>query len=109
MTAACKTNSAERKRRTSIKTYIHVNRLRMMANRRDNTDLPVVAVRRGRAGKPKYAHSVQVNGPSTVVYDPEHSLCVGAEVWIEVPANVEVVCNVGKHGDEECGVCEGSS
>jgi hypothetical protein len=92
MTVKYRPVSAETKSGRKLKHYIHVNRNRMFANRAGTAkDLPVIAVRRGRAGKPRYCRKVLINGPSEVVYDTEHPLCSGAQVWIEVPADVEVV------------------
>jgi hypothetical protein len=91
--------SAETKTKRKLKHYIHVNRNRMVANRASLAkDLPVIAVRRGRAGKPRYCRRVVINGPSEVVYDTKHPLCSGAQVWIEVPADVEVI-RIGEEGE----------
>lgn len=82
--------SAKRNLR-KLKTYIHVNRLRLTSNRNETTNLPVIAVRRGRSGKPEYYNRVRIAGPSEVVYDPVNPLCIGAQVWVEVEPGVPVV------------------
>jgi hypothetical protein len=93
-----KARSAERKVR-KVKHYIHVNRLRMLSNRNGETTLPVIAVRRGRSGKPRYYRKVTILGPSQVVYDPEHPLCIGAQVWVESEA--ELICEGEVHDQED--------
>jgi len=47
---------------------------------------PVITVKQGR--KNTYGHSVQILGPSTVVYSPDKPLSCGAKVWIETEAEV---------------------
>ena len=36
----------------------------------------------------RYAHSVEIVGPSKVVYSPDKALSCGAHVWIETYAEV---------------------
>jgi hypothetical protein len=38
----------------------------------------------------RYAHSVRIDGPCVVRYEPDCPLACGARVWIETECNVEV-------------------
>jgi hypothetical protein len=49
---------------------------------------PVLTVKQGQ--KNTYAHSVQILGPSTVIYSPDKPLSCGAKVWIETEAEVVI-------------------
>ena len=49
-----------------MKKYIHVNQHKIRANRKHGTNEPVITVKEGR--KNTYCHSVQILGPSKVVY-----------------------------------------
>lgn len=74
---------------TRAKTIIHVNQAVIRANKTTGARDPVLTVKQGRTNR--YAHQVQINGPSSVVYSPDKPLSCGARVWISVPAGVEVV------------------
>ena len=71
------------------KTRIHVNGHRIRANAKHGTCEPVITVRRGR--RTAYARSVAIDGPATVVYQPDKPLSCGAKVWIETEAAVRVI------------------
>lgn len=69
-----------------MKTRIHVNQHAIRANAANGTDLPVITVKTYKDNR--YAHEVTINGPSKVVYSPQHPLSCGAKVWIETDADV---------------------
>jgi hypothetical protein len=73
-------------------TRIHINKHKLDKNRNHNKIDPIIAVRRGSA-KPEYCHTVEIKGPSKLVYRPEKPLnvCKSAVLWIEVDPTVEVV------------------
>lgn len=50
--------------------YIHVSRGVIDSNRKNGTDNPPVAFRRGKSGKATYAFEIEMNGPCKVVYSP---------------------------------------
>ena len=72
-----------------MKTRIHVNQLRIKANRKNKTNDPVITVKNYKSNL--YAHEVIIHGPSKVVYQPDCPLACGAHVWIECECDVEIV------------------
>jgi hypothetical protein len=72
-----------------MKTIIHVNQHVIKSNRKNNVEEPVLTVKNYKSNT--YAHSVQILGPSTVVYSPQKPLSCGAHVWIETQS--EVICD----------------
>ena len=72
-----------------MKTIIHVNQHVVRANAKNGTNDPVLTVKDYKSNR--YAHSVNINGVSRVVYSPDKPLSCGAKVWIETQAEVEVV------------------
>jgi len=73
-----------------MKTIIHVNQHVVRANAKNGTNEPVLTVKDYKNNR--YAHSVNINGASRVVYSPDKPLSCGAKVWIETQAEVEVIC-----------------
>jgi len=72
-----------------MKSIIHVNNHVIKRNAKTGEREPTLTVKQGR--KNTYAHSVEILGPSRVVYSPDKPLNCGAKVWIETTA--EVVLN----------------
>lgn len=73
-----------------MKTRIHVNQ---HVIRRNNKLIhgpyePPITVKRGKSNT--YCHSVEIDGPSRVVYSPDKPLSCGAKVWIETDADVKI-------------------
>ena len=68
------------------KTRIHVNQHIIRSNCKTGDREPVLTVKRG--GGNTYCHSVQILGPSVVVYSPDKPLSCGAKVWVETEAEV---------------------
>ena len=71
-----------------MKTIIHVNQHVVKANKKNGTNDPVLTVKTYKDNR--YAHSVEIVGPSKVVYSPDKTLSCGAHVWIETHAEVLV-------------------
>ena len=71
-----------------MKTLVHVNQHIIKANDKHGLRDPVLTVKTYKDNR--YAHRVRIDGPCTVVYQPECPLSCGARVWIETEANVEV-------------------
>jgi len=69
-----------------MKSIIHVNQHVIRRNAKNGTAEPVFTVKQGR--KNTYAHSVDIQGPSKLVYSPDKPLSCGAKVWIETTAPV---------------------
>ena len=63
---------------------IHINQHVIRANKKHGTNEPPITVKQGR--KNTYCHSVEVLGPSRVVYQPCNPLNCGARVWVETEA-----------------------
>jgi hypothetical protein len=72
-----------------MKTVIHVNQAIIKANAKNGTDDPVLTVKTYKSNV--YAHEVEINGPSRVVYSPDKPLSCGARVWIECDGDVTVI------------------
>ena len=69
-----------------MKTIIHVNQHVIKSNRKEDKNDPVLTVKTYKSNV--YAHTVQINGPSTVIYSPDKPLSCGAHVWIETESEV---------------------
>lgn len=71
-----------------MKKRIHVNQHKIKANKKYGTNEPVITVKTYRSNT--YGHSVEIHGPSKVVYSPDKPLSCGARVWIETEGDVSV-------------------
>tara|TARA_R110002012_G_scaffold167313_1_gene330812 strand:- start:150 stop:344 length:195 start_codon:yes stop_codon:yes gene_type:complete len=49
---------------------------------------PVLTVKTSKSNQ--YAHEVQIDGPSKVIYSPDKPLSCGARVWIETDSEVKL-------------------
>jgi len=72
-----------------MKTIIHVNQHVIKSNRKNGSQDPVLTVKTYKENK--YAHEVEINGPSKVVYSPDKPLSCGAHVWIETQSEVTII------------------
>ena len=68
---------------------IHVNQHNIKHNAKNPDDQRPVFTCKTSSNNYK-AHSVEVCGPSTLVYSPDKPLSCGAKVWIETVATVYV-------------------
>lgn len=84
-----------------MKTRIHVNQHVIKANRTDGANNPVLTVKTYKENR--YAHEVEILGPSTVVYRPDDPLSCGAQVWIETHAEVILDPHLAKQPVAEVG------
>jgi hypothetical protein len=71
-----------------MKSRIHVNQHIIKRNAKTGLREPVITVKQGRNNT--YAHSVEILGPSIMVYSPDKPLSCGAKVWIETDAEVVI-------------------
>jgi len=71
-----------------MKKRIHVNQHIIRANAKNGESNPPLTVKTSKANHK--CTSVEVQGPSTVVYSPEKPLSCGAKVWIETNSPVLV-------------------
>ena len=72
-----------------MKTIIHVNQHVIKSNRKNEEENPVLTVKTYKENK--YAHEVEINGPSKIVYSPDKPLSCGAQVWIETYDVVTII------------------
>ena len=72
-----------------MKTIIHVNQVVIKSNRNNNIVNPVLTCKTYKDNR--YAHEVQILGPSRVVYSPDKPLSCGAHVWIETQDEVIII------------------
>lgn len=86
------------------KTIVHVNQHVIKANNKTGERNPVLTVKKGKTNR--YAHTVQISGPSKVVYSPDNPLSCGARVWIETYS--EVILNADTTADTEQNCTNGS-
>lgn len=73
-------------------TRVHVNQAIIRRNHKTGGDEPVLTVKNGTSNR--YAHEVEIMGPSRLVYAGAGSarkpLSCGARVWIETDAEVRL-------------------
>lgn len=74
-----------------MKTVIHVNQHVIKSNAKNGENNPTLTVKTYKENR--YAHEVEINGPSRVVYSPDKPLSCGAKVWIETEAEVITTCH----------------
>lgn len=72
-----------------MKTIIHVNQHVVKANRKNGVNDPVLTVKTYKENR--YAHEVDINGPSKIVYSPDKPLSCGAHVWMETQGEVTII------------------
>lgn len=70
-----------------MKTKIHVNQHVVKSNKKNEENKPVLTVKTYKSNT--YAHEVEIDGPSRVVYRPQNPLPCGAKVWIETQSKVK--------------------
>jgi len=72
-----------------MKTIVHVNQHVIKSNRKNKVEEPVLTVKTYKDNR--YAHEVEILGPSKIVYSPDKPLSCGAHVWIETEGEVVVL------------------
>lgn len=72
-----------------MKTIVHVNQHVIKSNRKNKVEDPVLTVKTYKDNR--YAHEVEILGPSKIIYSPDKPLSCGAHVWIETESEVVVV------------------
>ena len=68
------------------KKIIHVNRHHIRDNLKDGGSRPVFSIKKGKTNT--RCSSLQIDGPSKLVYSPGKPLSCGATVWIETFGDV---------------------
>jgi hypothetical protein len=71
-----------------MKHIIHVNQHVIRRNHKTGEREPVLTVKTYKANQ--YGHSVKINGPCVIRYEPDSPLSCGARVWVETEAEVDV-------------------
>jgi len=65
-----------------MKARVHVNQHNIRHNGGNPDDMrPVITVKTYKSNE--YGDTVEINGPSVVLYSPDKPLSCGAKVWIE--------------------------
>jgi len=72
-----------------LKTIVHVNQHVIRANNKTGERNPVITVKTYKDNV--YAHEVEIQGPSKIVYSPDNPLSCGARVWIETESEVKII------------------
>lgn len=73
---------------------IHVNQHLIRENAKNgNQEQPVFTIK--TYNQNIRAHSLEIQGPSTMVYQPENPLSCGAKVWMETRSNVVFLTDEG--------------
>lgn len=71
-----------------MKTIIHVNQAVIRRNLKTGANDPVLTVKTYKDNR--YAHTVELLGPSRIVHSPHKPLSCGARCWIETEGEVIV-------------------
>lgn len=69
-----------------MKKRIHINQHVIRANKKNNTNDPVITVKTSKSNT--YASEVEILGKSKIIYSPDKPLSCGAKVWIETSAKI---------------------
>lgn len=69
-----------------MKKRIHINKHVIKKNAQTGTNTPPITVKTYKSND--YAHTVEIKGPSKIVYRPDNPLSCGAKVWIETDSHV---------------------
>lgn len=69
-----------------MKKKIHINQHVIRANKKNNTNNPVITVKTSKSNT--YASEVEILGKSKLIYSPDKPLSCGARVWIETTEKV---------------------
>lgn len=67
---------------------IHINQHVIRANAKNGESEPVITVKTYDSNT--YGHTVEIHGPSKIIYSPDKPLSCGAKVWIETDAEVTI-------------------
>ena len=71
-----------------MRKRIHINQHKIRSNKKHGLNEPVITVKTSKSND--YAHEVEINGPSKVIYSPDKPLSCGAKVWIETESEVNL-------------------
>jgi len=71
-----------------MKKIIHINRNIIQYNGKHGTDLPVCRVTEGK--DTHYGRTVEILGPSKMIYNDKNPLKCGAKLWIETEADIVI-------------------
>jgi|TARA_R110000850_G_scaffold203477_1_gene329813 hypothetical protein len=74
------------KREGHLKRRIHINQNIIRRNQKTGERKPVISCKTYKENI--YSNSVEILGPSKVVYSPDKPLSCGARVWIETTSEV---------------------
>ena len=69
-----------------MKKIIHVNQHKIKSNTKNKKNDPVLTVKTYKSNN--YAHGVDIQGPSKIIYSKNKPLPCGARVWIETEEKI---------------------
>jgi len=69
-----------------MKKRIHINQHVIRANKKNNTNNPVITVKTSKSNT--YASEVEVLDKCKIIYSPDKPLSCGAKVWIETNGKI---------------------
>jgi hypothetical protein len=72
-----------------MKTVVHVNQHIIKKNDKTGERNPVLTVKTYKSNQ--YAHSVWIEGPCKIVYQPDKPLSCGAKVWLVTESVVKAL------------------
>lgn len=75
------------------RSYVSINAHTIRHNAVTGSDGPPIRIARTKSDKkPRYAHSIEINHPARLIYDPcKKILACGARLVLEVDGPVEIV------------------
>jgi hypothetical protein len=73
------------------KTLLYVDMAVIQANQKHAQDEPPITVKAHNSNTYAHAHSVEIDGPSRIVYSKDKPLSCGASAWLETTAPVKIV------------------
>ena len=79
---------------------IHINQHVIRRNSKTGERKPVITCKTYKTND--YAHEVEIDGPSKIIYSPDNPLPCGAKVWIETHAPVKTFMNLPTGGTAIC-------
>ncbi len=77
---------------------IHINQHILKHNYKTGERQPVITCKTYKTNE--YAHEVEIEGPSKVVYSPDKPLPCGARVWVETTAPVRLLTLMTQRPEE---------
>ena len=77
-----------------MKSYIHVNRQKIVQNKKNGTNEPTITCKTYKSNT--YAHEIVIldkdnNEVARIIHRPDKPLSCGAKVWIETSNQIKII------------------